>query len=166
MKLARSPGVLLVLGSDQVLGGGEERRESRKDEHSSGPERTTPRETGDRRSGQTGKRRRQTRCVLVDFSTTRSKSLGVWSDQQERIRNGRNKGITVDQEVERTNVGTEVNTEGVLDGRRFRVRARGAGNVRILGFGSETRRSEPELGCSAEEAGGWYRATVGWMGVG
>ncbi|KAH6902181.1 hypothetical protein BKA70DRAFT_1229224 [Coprinopsis sp. MPI-PUGE-AT-0042] len=56
-----SPGVLLVSGSDQVLGGGEGRRESRRDEHSSGPERATPRETGNRRSGQTGKRRRQAR---------------------------------------------------------------------------------------------------------
>ncbi|KAH6905927.1 hypothetical protein BKA70DRAFT_1225247 [Coprinopsis sp. MPI-PUGE-AT-0042] len=63
-----SPGVLLVSGSNQVLGGGEERRESQRDEHSSGPERATPRETGDRRSGQTGKRRRQTRCLRVSES--------------------------------------------------------------------------------------------------
>ncbi|KAH6911702.1 hypothetical protein BKA70DRAFT_1538969 [Coprinopsis sp. MPI-PUGE-AT-0042] len=146
-----SPGVLLVSGSDQVLGGGEERRESRRDEHSSGPERTTPRETGNRRSGQTGKRRRQ----------ARSKSLGVRSNRQERIRNARNEGIAADQEAERMNVGTEVNTEGFLDGRRFRVRARGAGMFRYSGYGLETRRSEPELGCSVAEAGGWYRATSG-----
>ncbi|KAH6887777.1 hypothetical protein BKA70DRAFT_1235753 [Coprinopsis sp. MPI-PUGE-AT-0042] len=151
-----SPGVLLVSGSDQVLGGGEERRESRRDEHSSGPEHATPRETGDRRSGQTGKRRRQ----------ARSKSLGVWSDRQEQIRNGRNEGIAADQEAEWMNVGTEVNTEGVLDGRRFRVRARGAGMFGYSGYGLETRRSGPELGCSAAEAGGWYQATVGRMGFG
>ncbi|KAH6890791.1 hypothetical protein BKA70DRAFT_1234413 [Coprinopsis sp. MPI-PUGE-AT-0042] len=96
----------------------------------------------------------------------RSKSLGVRSNRQEWIRNGRNEGIAADQEAERMNVRTEVNTEGVLDGRRFRVWARGAGMFGYLGYGSETRRSEPELGCSAAEAGGWYRATVGRMGFG
>ncbi|KAH6902025.1 hypothetical protein BKA70DRAFT_1229470 [Coprinopsis sp. MPI-PUGE-AT-0042] len=173
-----SPGVLLVSGSDQVLGGGEERRESRRDEHSSGPERATPRETGNRRSGQTGKRRRQARCVLdtkpyilervriILQLIQRSKSLGVRSDQQEQIRNGRNKGIAADQEAEQTNVRTEVNTEGVLDGRRCRVRARGAGMFGYSGYGSEMRRSEPKLSCSAAEAGGWYRATVGRVGFG
>ncbi|KAH6918839.1 hypothetical protein BKA70DRAFT_1214641 [Coprinopsis sp. MPI-PUGE-AT-0042] len=51
------PGVLLVSGSDQVLGGGEEQR----DEHSSEPEHATLQETGKRRSRQTGKCQRQTR---------------------------------------------------------------------------------------------------------
>ncbi|KAH6889515.1 hypothetical protein BKA70DRAFT_1234932 [Coprinopsis sp. MPI-PUGE-AT-0042] len=91
-----SPGVLLVSGSDQVLGGGEERRESRRDEHSSGPERATPRETGNRRSGQTGKRRRQARGLRVSESgaidRNGSGTEGTRGSLRIRKRNGRMSG--------------------------------------------------------------------------
>ncbi|KAH6866007.1 hypothetical protein BKA70DRAFT_1244788 [Coprinopsis sp. MPI-PUGE-AT-0042] len=95
-----SPGVLLVSGSDQVLGGGEERRESRResrrDEHSSEPERATPWETGNRRSGQTGKRRRQARGLRVSESgaidRNRSGTEGTRGSLRIRKRNGRMSG--------------------------------------------------------------------------
>ncbi|KAH6871733.1 hypothetical protein BKA70DRAFT_1241530 [Coprinopsis sp. MPI-PUGE-AT-0042] len=79
-----------------VLGGGEGRRESRRDEHSSGPERATPRETGDRRSGQTGKRRRQARGLRVlesgAIDRNRSGTEGTKGSLRIRKRNGRMSG--------------------------------------------------------------------------
>ncbi|KAH6916338.1 hypothetical protein BKA70DRAFT_1216536 [Coprinopsis sp. MPI-PUGE-AT-0042] len=128
--LHKSPGVLLVSGSDQVLGGGEERRESRRDEHSSGPERATPRETGDRRSGQTGKRRRQARGLRVSESGA----------------------------IDRNGSGTE-GTRGSLRIRKWNGQMSGPKSIPKVSWMAEGFGSGPEAReCSGTRDMGWKRA--------
>ncbi|KAH6893758.1 hypothetical protein BKA70DRAFT_1233277 [Coprinopsis sp. MPI-PUGE-AT-0042] len=71
-------------------------RGATRDEHSSEPERATPRETGDRRSGQTGKRRRQARGLRVSESgaidRNGSGTEGTRGSLRIRKRNGRMSG--------------------------------------------------------------------------